>query len=272
MTCEGPELLERFPRSARYSSDWLRAGVSGGANPLWLAEWLTEDLELSSGMRVLDLGCGRALSSIFLHLEFGVQVWAIDLWFSADENLQRIRDAGAGESVFPLHADARSLPFATEFFDAVVCLDAFPYFGTDDLYLGYLARFVKPGAVIGIAGAGTMREFVGNVPEHLHEWWEPGMSSLHTAAWWRKHWERTGIVDVDVADAMPNGWRAWLAWQRLIAPGNVTEIRALERDAGEWLGYVRAICRRRNDVALEEPISRIPGQYESKQILRESEA
>ncbi len=38
------------------------------------------------GLRVLDLGCGRASSSIFLCREFGVQVWAADLWFSASEN------------------------------------------------------------------------------------------------------------------------------------------------------------------------------------------
>jgi hypothetical protein len=27
-------------------------------------------------MRILDLGCGRAMSSLFLHREFGVEVWA----------------------------------------------------------------------------------------------------------------------------------------------------------------------------------------------------
>lgn len=35
----------------------------------------------------------------------------------------------------PIHADARSLPFAAEFFDAIVCIDSFLYYGTDDLYL-----------------------------------------------------------------------------------------------------------------------------------------
>ena len=35
---------------------------------------------LEPGMRVLDLGCGKGLSSIFLAKEFGVQVWAADLW------------------------------------------------------------------------------------------------------------------------------------------------------------------------------------------------
>jgi hypothetical protein len=35
-----------------------------------------------------------------------------DLWQSPSENLQRIRDAGAQDGVFPVHADARSLSFA----------------------------------------------------------------------------------------------------------------------------------------------------------------
>jgi len=128
-------VLQHFPRSSGYHPEWVIAGVSGGANPLWLTEWLAGVLDLRPGMRVLDLGCGRALSSIFLHREFGVQVWATDLWFSATENLQRIRDAGVEDGVFPIHADARSLPFAAEFFDAIVSIDSFVYYGTDDPYL-----------------------------------------------------------------------------------------------------------------------------------------
>src|SRR6202165_4849505 len=130
-------LSERVPRSSQYHPEWVIANASGGANSLWLTEWLTTALSLRTGMRVLDLGCGRASSSIFLHREFGVQVWATDLWFSAAENGQRIRDAGVEDSVFPVHADARSLPFAPRFFDAIVCIDSFYYYGTDDLYLNY---------------------------------------------------------------------------------------------------------------------------------------
>ena len=163
----------RFPRSSKYHPDWVIASASGGANALWLTEWLTEALDLRPGMRVLDLGCGRAMSSIFLRREFGVQVWATDLWFSAANNLRRIRDADVEDGVFPIHADARSLPFATEFFDAVVSIDSFVYYGTDDLYLNYLARFLKPGGVLGIAGAGLMQEIEGPFPQHLRAWWEP---------------------------------------------------------------------------------------------------
>src|ERR1700730_12550255 len=162
---------ERFPRSSRYHPEWVMSSVSGGANALWLTEWLTAALDLRPGMRVLDLGCGRASSSIFLHREFDVLVWATDLWFSASENIQRIRDAGVEDAVFPIHADARSLPFAEEFFDAIVCIDSFSYYGTDDLYLNYFARFVKPGGPVGIAGAGLVQEIDGPLPEHFREWW-----------------------------------------------------------------------------------------------------
>jgi SAM-dependent methyltransferase len=259
---------EQFPRSSQYHPEWVIANASGGANALWLTEWLTTALDLRPGMRVLDLGCGRASSSIFLRCEFGVEVWATDLWFSASENILRIRDAGVADGVFPIHADARSLPFATEFFDAIVCIDSFIYFGTDDLYLNYLARFVKPGGPVGIAGAGLVREIEGPLPEHLRAWWTPDLWCLHSATWWRRHWERTDIMDIDLADTMPDGWQLWLDWHRAVAPDNEAEIKALDADRGNYLGYVRLVGRRRADVKLAEHIVSLPIQYTKKPLLR----
>ena len=126
---------------------------------MWLTEWLAEALDLRPHMRVLDLGCGLAMSSVFLRREFGVQVWATDLWFNASDNLRRARDAQVDDGVFPIHADARSLPFATEFFDAVVSIDSFVYYGTDDLYLNYLVRFLKPGG--SLVACGSLSLFQG---------------------------------------------------------------------------------------------------------------
>jgi len=225
-------ISDRFPLASGYHPEWVLAGVSGAANPLWMTEWLSESLNLQPGMRVLDLGCGRAMSSVFLRREFGVQVWATDLWFSASENLQRVRDAGIEDGVFPIHADARSLPFAADFFDAVVSIDSFFYYGTDELYLNYLARFVKPGGRVGIAGAGLIH------------------------------------MDIEVADTLPDGWRLWLDWLRLVAPDNATEIRALESDSGSHLGYVRVVGRRRAETQLSEPIVSAPMHYERKPLLR----
>ena len=113
---ENPDLSQHlhsdlFPRAATYHPEWIVPN-SFGSHPLWIAEWLAGRMDFQPGQRVLDLGCGKALSSIFLAREFGVQVWATDLWIAATDNLQRIRDADVAERVFPLHADARALPFA----------------------------------------------------------------------------------------------------------------------------------------------------------------
>lgn len=263
---------ERFPRSSRYHPEWVVENAFG-ANPLWLAEWLASSLDLKPGMRVLDLGCGRAKSSIFLAREFGVQVWATDLWISASENMQRIRDAGLDESVFPIHADARALPFAGEFFDAIVSIDSYSYYGSDGLYLNYIAHFVRPGGPIGIAGAGLVREFEGTVPEHLQRFWTQDCWGLHSADWWQQHWKRTGIVALEVADTMPDGWRVWLDWYRTAHPGSRAEVETLEADRGEYLGYIRVIGRRRDGVALEDycwpdNLRSFPPQYERKPLLR----
>jgi cyclopropane fatty-acyl-phospholipid synthase-like methyltransferase len=261
-------LSDHFPRSSQYHPDWITASVSGGANSLWLTEWLTSALDLQPGMRVLDLGCGRAASSIFLHREFGVQVWATDLWFSASENIQRIRDAGADQDVFPIHADARALPFADDFFDAILSIDSYFYYGTDDHYLNYLARFVKPGGPIAIAGAAMLQEIEGEIPDHLRKWWTPDCWCLHSAPWWRRHWEKTGLVEIDLADTMPDGWQRWLDWHREVCPDNAAEISALQADHGRYFGYVRLLAHRRNGVKVPDHVVSVPTEYTRQPLLR----
>ncbi len=265
-------LSEHFPRSSQYHPEWVMENAFG-ANPLWLAEWLAVAMDLKPGVRVLDLGCGRAKSSVFLAREFGAQIWATDLWISATENMQRIRDAGVEDSVFPFHADARALPFAGEFFDAIVSIDSFSYYGSDGLYLNYLAHFLKPGGQIGIAGAGLVKEFEAGVPEHLKRFWTQDCWGLHSAEWWRQHWERTGIVAVEVADTMPEGWRVWLDWYNAALPRGRIQIETLQADQGEYLAYVRMVGRRRGEAKLEEycwpdTTRSFPTEYAKKPLLR----
>jgi cyclopropane fatty-acyl-phospholipid synthase-like methyltransferase len=194
-------------------------------------------------------------------------VWATDLWFDATENLQRIRDAGVEDGVFPLHADARSLPYAAEFFDAALSIDSYFYFGTDDLYLNTLARLVRPGGQLGIAGAAIMQELDGSIPDHLRDWWTPDVWCLHSADWWRRHWQKSGVVDISHADTMTDGWQFWRDWVQVVAPENLTEIQALETDAGRTLGYFRVVARRRTGVQLEEPVVTVPAHYVKKPLL-----
>jgi hypothetical protein len=145
------------------------------------------------------------------------------------------------------------------------------YFGTDDFYLHDLGRFVKPGGQVAIALSGLTHEVEGEIPAHLREWWvQDQLWCFHTADWWRRHWNRTGVLDDVVADTLSDGWRFWLESLRAIAPDNTMEIRAVETDAGRHIGYVRVQGRRRADALVYDPVVSIPAQYEKKPLLRGS--
>lgn len=237
-----------LPRSATYDPEWMLANAMG-PNPVWLAEAASQVMSFSPGMRVLDMGCGRAISSIFLAREFQVEVWATDLWIDASENWQRICKVGLQDQVFPMQAEAHKLPFARDFFDALVSFDAYHYFGTDDLYLDYYTQFVRPGGQIAIVVPGLLGEFNTDLPAHLALHWQREFWSFHSPTWWRVHWQKTGLVDVEGADSIPDGWQLWLRWLEVSAEQGLRadphEIEMLRLDAGRHLGFTRMVARRR---------------------------
>ena len=80
--------------------------------------------------RTLDLGCGYALTSLFIANETDAEhVYAFDLWIPATENYLRIRDNGLEDKIIPIHGDALDMPFAQDYFDAIISVDAYHYFG-----------------------------------------------------------------------------------------------------------------------------------------------
>jgi cyclopropane fatty-acyl-phospholipid synthase-like methyltransferase len=257
-------LPDRLPRSAGYEPDWQVTNAMG-PNPVWLAELLSEVMELRPGMRVLDLGCGRAASSIFLASEFGVQVWASDLWIGPTENRVRVEQAGVADRVFPLRVEAHALPFAEGYFDAIVSIDAYHYFGTDGLYLSQCSRFLRPGGLLGIVVPGLVRELGEESPAQLTRMFSGSdLTTLHTPEWWRAHWARTGLVDVLSADHVPDAAGLWLRWtDGCIAYGKATGrwprgpagrdpladnqacADMLRADAGTTLSLTRVVARRK---------------------------
>ncbi len=218
-----------------------------GPNVLWLTESLTERMSIEPGMRVLDLGCGKAFSSIFVAKEFGALVWAADLWIAPTPNFERIRAAGVAERVFPVRAEAHELPFAEGYFDAIVSMDAYHYFGTDNLYLSYLSKFLRPGGQIGIVVPGLREELDDGVPSHLEPYWDPDFWSFHSPAWWKRHWERSGALASVTADFVEDGAAFWLDW--LMQAGDAgwpaeSEAAMLRADGGRCLGFTRVVGTR----------------------------
>ncbi len=244
-----------FPRSAGYDPDWQLSNQMG-PNALWLCEWLCEAMELKPGMRVLDLGCGKAMTSIFLAREFGVRVWAADLWMSQDNNWKRVKEAGAQDSVCPLRMEAHALPFASGFFDAVISIDAYHYFGTDEHYIDYIGQFVREGGQFGVVVPGLVREFEnGVVPAHLAEpqssgktFWEPACRSFKTPGFWSALWKGSASVEDVKVGLQPDGWRLWMEFERAIEKSGKgifpSDAEALEKDAGQYIAFIRATARR----------------------------
>lgn len=181
-----------------------------GPNAMWLIEMLCEKMDLKPGMRVLDMGCGTGLTSIFLAKEFGVTVFANDLWISPTENHKRFVEMKVDDKVFPIHSEAHSLPYADEFFDVAISIDAYHYFGTDELYFpNYFSRLVKSTGQFGIVSPGLTKEFEKSVPQEMKPYWEPDMYTFHSTLWWKDLWQKTGLADVTFADEIPEGKEIW---------------------------------------------------------------
>lgn len=255
-----------YPRASAYDPTWVHQNLMG-PNVLWLTEALTQALPLEPGMRVLDLGCGTAISSIFLAREFGVQVWAADLWIEPTQNLRRVEEAGVSDRVFPIEAEAHALPFAHAFFDAIVSNDSYHYYGTDVRYLSYAAQFVRPGGAIGIIVPGNSVD-PDDLPDDFVETSPLGAdySTFRSAEWWSRHWRRTAGVESVTAGMLPDGnelWhrhhRAGSAWHGIPLDDTGDE-RLLNSDHGRTLGFARVTARRTDDHTLTFG----PGRYTTR--------
>jgi SAM-dependent methyltransferase len=237
-----PDRVARYPRASKYDPKWIFDNQVG-SQCLWLVESLAQAIRLQPSMRVLDLGCGTAIESIFLAREFGVQVWATDARVNPTENWKRICECGAADRVFPLQANALKLPYPDEFFDAIVSINALQFFGTDDLFLtNHLLRMVKPGGQIGIVVPGLVEEFE-QVPAHLQPYWDPSFFAWHSAAWWRQHWDKTGLVDMQVADSFPDGegYKIFATWEKVMR----RKRRMVGEDAGRAITFIRMVAEKK---------------------------
>jgi cyclopropane fatty-acyl-phospholipid synthase-like methyltransferase len=241
------KLQKNFPRAAAYDPEWVQQN-SMGENVLLNLESLTEKIHLKPGMRVLDLGCGKAISAVFLAKEFGVQVWAVDEAIQATENLQRIREGKCEDKVFPIQAEARALPFAEEYFDAIIVVDSYTYFGTDEKYLPYICRFLKPGGCLAIADVCFTREItsLNEVPAFLKKDYPRYWYYIHTVTWWKQLWEKTGLLTITCAEELPANDLIKQEYIRYFEGRHRKDAfaRALAKDKNKLISFFRLIAYR----------------------------
>lgn len=207
--------MREYPKTGKYDANWIEKNWMG-PNPLWLLEELCEHMDLRPGMKVLDMGCGKGITSVFLAREFGVTVFANDLWVSATDNLHRFEEAGVADKVFPIHAEAHALPYADDFFDAAISIDSYYYYGASETYFpDVFSKLVKPGGEFGIVTPGLRHEFDKGYPDTLEDLWIPELFTFHSGSWWRNLWEKTGLCDITACYDIDNPkdiWQPWADW------------------------------------------------------------
>lgn len=196
---------------------------------------------------MLDLGSGSGISSVMLTREYGLITYAADLWSDPSENMRFFEEMGlSNRQIVPIKADANELPFAHEFFDAVVCVDSYNYYGRDPEYLGArLLPFVKRGGMLYLAIAGMKSDCHHNPPACLLTSWTPEqLDYIHDMDWWRRmigHTTDVEIVKMQEMACTQEAWDDWTVCDNDYARGDRL---AVEAGALDYLNTIKVVLRK----------------------------
>ena len=206
--------LSDSPELTEYSRNEIYGGGDNMApGGLYLAAVMARSMKLKKGDIVLDIGCGRGDSSIFLAKHFGVTVVCFDLWMSSKFLSRKIASKGYRNSVFPLDLDAaQDLPFPDDYFDAMFCMQALHSFGSKADVLRSLLRHLKPGGRFVVGGTCFNEEpRDGRLPEVFShtDGWNAEYENYHSPSWWKILFESTRLVDVVDVRELSDGLVMW---------------------------------------------------------------
>ena len=236
-----------FTKANSFSQSIMRAR-SMGPNPLKLCEELLEMTSIPAGSVVLDLGSGAGLTSALMAREFGLIVYAADLWSDPSDNMRFFEECGlTNRQVVPLKADATALPFAEGFFDVIVSVDSYNYFGRDPKYLGErLLPFVKRGGELLFAIPGMIRDCHDNLPACLLMSWTPDqLDYMHDIDWWRTNFAQTEVAEILDIHEMACTREAWFDWIQCDNEYAAGDREAIDAGALDHLNTIAARLRRR---------------------------
>lgn len=189
-------------------------------------------------IRILDLGCGKGLTSIIIAEKYkNAIIYAADLWVEATDNYKFFKEQGYENRIIPLNTSAENLPFAYHYFDMIVSVDAYHYFGTDKLFFKEKIKpYLKDNGLNFIAVPG-MKDDYKKVPKDLE-----GFISDEDFRFFKSinYWEKLLIKDlkeikVQEMKCFNEAWDSWLATDN---PYAVEDIELLKADNGKFLNLI----------------------------------
>ena len=237
----------KYPKSEKYmGNDYMKYIM--GPNPLKLCEELLAEHRIPAGARVMDLGSGEGLTSAFLAKEYGFTVYAADLWSEPESHYPLFEQFGLSrEQCIPVKADANDLPFEREFFDSVVCVDSYNYFGRDPAYLDEkLLPFVKSGGWIYAAVTGMKQDCHDNIPEVLlRSWNAEQLDYIHDAQYWRNMVSQSRDCEVVSVHEMQSNAEVWADWLKQENEYAVGDRATMEHGGLDYMNFVAIVLRKK---------------------------
>ncbi len=237
----------KYIRSKRYETPEFLNKIMG-PNPIKLAEELLTDHRIFPGAKILDLGSGQGVTSVFLAKEYGFKVYAGDLWSDPEENRRFFDSCSLSEKqIVPVKADAENLPFEHAFFDAVISLDSYNYFGRNTAYLdAKLLPFLKSNGLMYFSFPGMKNDLHDNIPPELLLSWTPEqLDYLHDIVYWKRIFEAsTGaeIVELKEMESNEEVWNDWLTCNNKFA---INDRKSINAGGGKYLNFIAAVLRKK---------------------------
>ena len=237
----------KYIRSEKYNTPALQKKMMG-PNPVKLEEELLLNHRIPAKAVVCDLGSGEGLTSVFLAKEYGFTVYAADLWSDPQENRNFFDAMGLKqEQIIPVKADASDLPFEKDFFDAVVSVDSYNYFGRDERYLDdKLLPFVKSGGFIYIAIPGMKKDCHDHLPQELLLSWTPEqMDYMHDTEYWSRTVGKcmgARVLSVKEMESNEEVWADWLKQENEYAVG---DRKSMEAGGGSYLNFISIVLQKK---------------------------
>ena len=234
---------------SKYDNDWIVKNQMG-FNPLFLSEWGLYGIEPNNTHVILDLACGKATSSIFIAKEYQCKVFAADLLINPTDNLFRIKEHCMESLIVPLSCDARKLQFPREYFDYIICTDAFIYFGTDDTFIPYIKNFIKPNWYLVFTVPGFPNDEPDIIPDYLKPFWADECWTWHNPEWWKRHISKYGFFEIKHLEVLHEGVEKWTEWKKLRQkhePDNksiLVDINVMKEDKGKYMGFIKVVAQR----------------------------
>lgn len=212
-----------------------------GPNSITIIKELTQNISIDKGMRILDLGCGMGLTSIYLAQQFDVEVYAVDLWISATDNYNRFKELNLHNSIIPLNCEANALPFANEYFDAVVSVDSYHYFGNNKTFFEEKIKpLIKPNGQVLIAFPSMKQDYTKNIPLEMQPFWEDeALQMWQSIDWWKDNFNnKLKNLKIQEMQCYNQAWQDWLETDNEYAIGD----RAMfNTDNGRYMNLISII-------------------------------